>query len=109
MGSMWRKAKRAMGFNLCVHVPRAMGEEEEEEDDGCRLAWPGSGRRASDAAATAMSSPAGSSGASEFLALMPSTPTPSSGGLRLPKSGIRSSKVGFFVHISCFLVFWLRG
>lgn len=107
MGSMWRKAKRAMGFNLCVHVPRAMGEE--EEDDGCRLAGLGYGRRASDAAATAMSSPAGSSGASEFLALMPSTPTPSSGGLRLPKSGIRSSKVGFFVHISCFLVFWLRG
>ncbi|CAD5196932.1 unnamed protein product [Musa acuminata subsp. malaccensis] len=90
MGSMWRKAKRAMGFNLCVHVPRAMGEE--EEDDGCRLAGLGYGRRASDAAATAMSSPAGSSGASEFLALMPSTPTPSSGGLRLPKSGIRSSK-----------------
>ncbi|CAL9045518.1 unnamed protein product [Musa banksii] len=86
MGSLWRKAKKAMGLNLCVHVPSAMG------DDGFPSGGPAAGWRVSDAAATATSSPAGSVGASEFQALMPSTPTLSSGSLRVSKSGSRSSK-----------------
>lgn len=90
MGSLWRKAKKAMGLNLCVHVPSAMG------DDGLPSGGPAAGWRVSDAAATATSSPAGSVGASEFQALMPSTPTLSSGSLRVSKSGSRSSKVRSF-------------
>lgn len=65
MGSAWRRAKLALGFNMCVYVPATA----EEEDSAERL---------SDAALLSPS--------------MPMTPTPSSGGLRLSKSASRSSK-----------------
>ncbi|WOL09938.1 hypothetical protein Cni_G18692 [Canna indica] len=89
MESTWRKAKKALSLNLCVHLPRAMGDE---DDDVFQPGWSAAGRRASDAATTATSSPSGSVGASEFRLLMPKTPTPSSGGLRLSKADSRSSK-----------------
>ncbi|CAK9174854.1 unnamed protein product [Ilex paraguariensis] len=70
MGSKWRKAKLALGLNLCAYVPRAV-------DDS-----PPPSERLSDAALLSPSvSPA-----------MPMTPTPSSRGLRLSKSFSRSSK-----------------
>lgn len=78
MGSAWRRAKLALGFNMCVYVP-ATAEEEDSAD------------RLSDAA---LLSPA-----------MPMTPTPSSGGLRLSKSASRSSKVCVAVTESSFITF----
>ncbi|KAF5959547.1 hypothetical protein HYC85_000756 [Camellia sinensis] len=71
MGSKWRKAKLALGMNLCVYVPRTI-------DDGDYS--PPLSERGSDAA---LLSPSVS---------MPMTPTPSSHGLRLSKSMSRSSK-----------------
>ncbi|KAG6531343.1 E3 ubiquitin-protein ligase WAV3-like [Zingiber officinale] len=89
MGSAWRNAKRTLGLNLCVHVPRPMGDE---EGDMVRRGASAEGRRASVAAATASSSPQSSMNASQIISRTTSTPTPSSDGLRIPKSGSRSSK-----------------
>ncbi|RWW38943.1 hypothetical protein BHE74_00055785 [Ensete ventricosum] len=85
MGSTWRKVTRALGLNLCVQVPREMLHE---DDGGSRSGGSAAGRRAAVAASSITSSPAGSMGASELRALMPTT----SGGHRLSKSGSRSSK-----------------
>ncbi|KAJ9159929.1 hypothetical protein P3X46_025379 [Hevea brasiliensis] len=71
MGSKWRKAKLALGLNLCAYAPRTL------ED----LPPPAS-ERLSDAA---LLSPANWDS-------RPMTPTPSSHGLRLSKSGSKSSK-----------------
>ena len=73
MGSKWRKAKLALGLNLCVVVPRTL------EDSPSVLE---ASERHSDAA---LLSPANSS--------RPTTPSPSSHGLWLSKSGSKSSKV----------------
>lgn len=99
MGSAWRNAKRALGLNLCVHVPRPMGDE---EDDMVRRGVSAEGLRASDAAATASPSPRSSMHASQIISRTSSTPTPSSDGLRMPKSGSRSSKVWFLYIFLCF-------
>lgn len=66
MGSAWRRAKLALGLNMCVYVPATADEED-------------TAGRPSDAA---LLPPA-----------MSTTPTPSSAGLRLSKSASRSSKV----------------
>ncbi|XP_021625688.1 E3 ubiquitin-protein ligase WAV3 isoform X1 [Manihot esculenta] len=71
MGSKWRKAKLALGLNLCSYVPRTL------EDSP-----PASSERLSDAA---LLSPTNWDS-------RPMTPTPSSHGLRLSKSGSKSSK-----------------
>ncbi|KAI5575270.1 hypothetical protein BDE02_10G200000 [Populus trichocarpa] len=71
MGSKWRKAKLALGLNLCVYVPRTL-------DDSAAP----SSERLSDAA---LLSP-------KNWDSRPMTPTPSSHGLRLAKSGSKSSK-----------------
>ncbi|KAJ6727255.1 RNA-BINDING PROTEIN, partial [Salix purpurea] len=71
MGSKWRKAKLALGLNLCVYVPRTL-------DDSAAP----SSERLSDAA---LLSPTNWDS-------RPMTPTPSSNGLRLAKSGSKSSK-----------------
>ncbi|XP_052194491.1 E3 ubiquitin-protein ligase WAV3-like [Diospyros lotus] len=73
MGSRWRKAKLALS---CLHVPRT-------DDDAPPSA--ASVGRLSD---VALLSPAGTG--SDFS--MPTTPVPSSSGLRLPKHGSKSSK-----------------
>jgi hypothetical protein len=72
MGSKWRKAKLALGLNLCVYVPRTL-------DDSAAP----SSERLSDAA---LLSPTNWDS-------RPMTPTPSSHGLRLAKSGSKPSKV----------------
>lgn len=77
MGGKWRKAKVSLGLNLCVVGPRTL------EDSPPSLEAP---ERLSDAA---LLSPDKWSTVSS----QPSTPTPSSHGLRLPKSGSKSSKV----------------
>ncbi|XP_041000165.1 E3 ubiquitin-protein ligase WAV3-like isoform X1 [Juglans microcarpa x Juglans regia] len=76
MGGKWRKAKVSLGLNLCVVGPRTL------EDSPPSLEAP---ERLSDAA---LLSPDKWSTVSS----QPSTPTPSSRGLRLPKSGNKSSK-----------------
>ncbi|KAG1359758.1 E3 ubiquitin-protein ligase WAV3 [Cocos nucifera] len=78
MGSTWRKAKLALGLNLCVYVPKAIDDASPSDDP--------SGRSSN----VAVVSPP--SGTSDFRALMPTTPTPTSSGLRLSKSGSRSFK-----------------
>ncbi|KAG6735732.1 hypothetical protein POTOM_061604 [Populus tomentosa] len=72
MGSKWRKAKLALGLNLCVYVPRTL-------DDSAAP----SSERLSDAA---LLSPTNWDS-------RPMTPTPSSHGLRLAKSGSKPSKL----------------
>lgn len=81
MGSKWRKAKIALGLNLCVYVPGS-------HDDASPSAMDGAARfsdvsSASHAADRDLDS----------LPKTPTTPTPSSSGLRLSKTGSRSSKV----------------
>ena len=75
MGSKWKKAKLALGLNLCVFVPRTL-------DDS-----PPSSERFSDAA---LLSPANW----EMSSSRPTTPVPSLHGLKLSKNGSKSSKVG---------------
>lgn len=77
MGSKWRKAKLALGLNLCVLVPRTLEDSAPSLEDSERL---------SDAA---LLSPANwGPGSSQ-----PGTPTSSSHGLRLSKSSSKSSKI----------------
>lgn len=77
MASRWRKAKVALG--LCVYVPRT-----DEDGDSVGVG------RFSDAVDAAPPAAASDSG------IRPMTPTPSSSGLRLSKTGSRSSKVQSF-------------
>ncbi|XP_068665364.1 E3 ubiquitin-protein ligase WAV3-like [Aristolochia californica] len=78
MASKWRKAKLALGMNLCVYVPRTDDEASSSVDLAGRL---------SDA--VSVSSP---SLKPDSLPITPTTPIPSSSGLRLAKIGSRSSK-----------------
>ncbi|KDP44380.1 hypothetical protein JCGZ_20060 [Jatropha curcas] len=71
MGSKWRKAKLALGLNLCVYVPRTL------EDSP-----PPASERLSDAALLSPTT----------WDSRPMTPTPSSHGLKWSKSGSKSSK-----------------
>lgn len=74
MGSKWRKLKLALGLDTCVHIPRTF-------DDSTASA------RFSGSVSPTVVSPAG-----DTSSYRPSTPTPSSSGLRLPKSGPKSPK-----------------
>ncbi|KAH0860180.1 hypothetical protein HID58_088441 [Brassica napus] len=70
MGSKWRKAKLALGLNLCLYVPKTLEESSSLS------------RRSNDAVSL-----------SPVTVPRPTTPTPSSSGLRLPRSiSISSSK-----------------
>lgn len=91
MGTAWRRAKRALAANLCVYIPGNL------DDDGGSPSGGHDAGRSSDAAAA--SSPTTSGGASDYQALMPTTPTPTSSGLRLTRSGSRSSKVRLFCYL----------
>ncbi|KAG2311105.1 hypothetical protein Bca4012_025562 [Brassica carinata] len=64
MGSKWRKAKIALGVNLCLYVPKTL-EESRRSDDAVSL--------------------------SPVTVPRPTTPVPSSSGLRLPRSFSKSS------------------
>ena len=84
MGSKWRKARIALGLNLCVYLPKTLEDSSPSSVD--------SEERLSDAA---LLSPAnlGSS--------RPTTPTPSSYGLKLSRSGSKSSsKVCLCISLS---------
>ncbi|KAL2328591.1 hypothetical protein Fmac_022018 [Flemingia macrophylla] len=74
MGTKWRKLKLALGLDSCVHIPRAF-------DDSSAAARFSGGV-----------SPTGVSPTGDTTGYRPSTPTPSSSGLRLPKSGPKSPK-----------------
>ncbi|KAJ7981017.1 Zinc finger C3HC4-type RING finger family protein [Quillaja saponaria] len=79
MGSKWRKVKLALGMNMCVYVPRAS----EDPSPSINVT-----ERFSDASlASSLDSPLATSSICR-----PTTPTPSSSGLRLPKSGPKPSK-----------------
>nr|GMD69463.1 E3 ubiquitin-protein ligase WAV3 isoform X1 [Ipomoea batatas] len=80
MGSKWRKAKLALGMNICLYVPKTL-------EEGPATA-PSAAGRVSDALPL---SPA-SARSSDSQINMPTTPTPSSSGLRLPKHSLKSSK-----------------
>ncbi|XXG62014.1 hypothetical protein AAC387_Pa05g0472 [Persea americana] len=80
MGSKWRKAKIALGMNLCIYVPGSSDDAAPSVAD--------SASRLSD---SSVAEP-GVSGELGLPPKMPTTPTPSSSGLRLSKSGSRASK-----------------
>nr|AAM53301.1 putative protein [Arabidopsis thaliana]AAN15691.1 putative protein [Arabidopsis thaliana] len=67
MGSKWRKAKVALGLNLCLYIPKTLEDSSPP-------------RRSDDAVSL-----------SPVIVQRPSTPTPSSSGLRLPRSMSKSS------------------
>lgn len=79
MGSKWRKAKLALGLNLCAYLPRTL----DDDDDGY-FSLP-STERLSDAA---LLSPLSSV---NMAASGPMTPLPTANGLRLSKSLSRSA------------------
>lgn len=79
----------ALGLNTCLYVPKTL------ED-----APPAAGTRFSDASGL---SPTASQAESQRLQ-MPTTPTPSSSGLRLPKHTSKSSKVRTHTYINRFVI-----
>ncbi|XP_077226806.1 E3 ubiquitin-protein ligase WAV3-like [Tasmannia lanceolata] len=78
MESKWRKAKIALGLNLCVYVPRTIDDASPSDDVNSRF---------SDASRVSRAS-----GNSDSRPSTPNTPIPSSSGLWFSKSGSRSSK-----------------
>ncbi|CAL9244399.1 unnamed protein product [Arabidopsis halleri] len=68
MGSKWRKAKVALGLNLCLYVPKTLEDSSSPS------------RRSDDAVSL-----------SPVIVQRPTTPVPSSSGLRLPRSMSKSS------------------
>ncbi|CAD5174976.1 unnamed protein product [Musa acuminata subsp. malaccensis] len=92
MGSLWRKAKSALGFNLTVDGPTSSAEDDDDGDcdGGSRTGEAAAGGgRASGAAFSEASSPGGSV---RMLKTPMPTPTPSSSSRWLFRSGSRSSK-----------------
>ncbi|XP_019196601.1 PREDICTED: uncharacterized protein LOC109190553 [Ipomoea nil] len=75
MGSKWRKAKVALGLNLCAHVPRTRLDNEDDDDD-----------------LDSISSSSGAASVRHSGAALLSPPTPASNGFKLSKSLSRSSK-----------------
>ncbi|KAM0996602.1 hypothetical protein ACFX2I_006543 [Malus domestica] len=81
MGSKWRKAKLALGLNTCLYVPQTREEPPPASNDAAASVL-------SDAvSSSSLLSPMGAGSDCR-----PTTPTPSSSGLRLPKTGTKSSK-----------------
>ncbi|XP_044479861.1 E3 ubiquitin-protein ligase WAV3-like [Mangifera indica] len=80
MGSKWRKAKLALGLKLCVFVPRTLDESPPPSSSVDDLS-----ERLSNAALLSPSN-------WDACSRLPMTPTPSSHGLRLSRSGSKSSK-----------------
>ncbi|XP_042512736.1 E3 ubiquitin-protein ligase WAV3-like [Macadamia integrifolia] len=78
MGSKWRKAKIALGLHLCVYVPRTLDDSPPSLDAAGRY--------------SDVSSLSPVSRNSDSRPSMLTSPSPSSSGLRLSKSGSRSLK-----------------
>lgn len=97
MSSTWRKVKVALGLNLCAYVPRTLEDPPFSGGDP-------STDRLSDAV---LLSPLTNW---DMGSSRPMTPTPSSHGLRLSKSGSKSSKVCaiFLINFAAliFIVSW---
>ncbi|CAN7118046.1 unnamed protein product [Brassica rapa subsp. narinosa] len=74
MGSKWRKAKIALGVNLCLYVPKTLEEESRTSNNAVSL--------------------------SPVTVPRPTTPVPSSSGLRLPWSFSKSSSKGVPVKVT---------
>ncbi|KAK4358727.1 hypothetical protein RND71_020956 [Anisodus tanguticus] len=88
MGSKWRKAKVALGLNMCLYVPKTLEESPAPDTAGGGF---------SDAISLSPTTPHRNS---ECHVDMPTTPTPSSSGLRLPKQhSFKSSKAGIVLMI----------
>uniref|UniRef100_A0A0E0K6K3 RING-type domain-containing protein n=1 Tax=Oryza punctata TaxID=4537 RepID=A0A0E0K6K3_ORYPU len=93
MESRWRKAKMSLGLNLCVYVPRTLDDGDSPSTGSSTAALVSPVASSSSAATSANTTPTaeqrvkGGAGA-----LMPTTPTPTSAGLRLSKSGSKSFK-----------------
>ncbi|KAL6635309.1 hypothetical protein ACP70R_027980 [Stipagrostis hirtigluma subsp. patula] len=101
MESRWRKAKMSLGLNLCVYVPRTLeGDEASSPNTASSTAALVSPVASSSSAATSANTTPTAASAEQSNgkvkggagALMPTTPTPTSAGLRLSKSGSKSFK-----------------
>ncbi|XP_062221628.1 E3 ubiquitin-protein ligase WAV3-like [Phragmites australis] len=101
MESRWRKAKMSLGLNLCVYVPRTLeGDDASSPNTGSSTAALVSPVASSSSAATSAETTPTAALAEQSNgkvkggagALMPTTPTPTSAGLRLSKSGSKSFK-----------------
>ncbi|KAF7086746.1 hypothetical protein CFC21_090005 [Triticum aestivum] len=97
MESRWRKAKMSLGLNLCVYVPRTLDDLDagppSTGSSTAALVSPAasSSSYATSANTTPTADPPNGSARGPG-ALMPTTPTPTSAGLRLSKSGSKSFK-----------------
>ncbi|KAJ3679986.1 hypothetical protein LUZ60_016264 [Juncus effusus] len=78
MESAWKRAKRALGLSFCAQAPRRSSLD----DVGDSL----SDVRLSDGSLSVLSSDSG------YRALIPTTPTPTSSGLKVSKSKVKSLK-----------------
>lgn len=86
-GSKWMKAKMALGLKLnsCLYVPRTV----DNSPAAAAARTVPLNARFSDAVSLSPTSPPDS----DHRVQMPTTPTPSSSGLRLPKQSSKSGKV----------------
>ncbi|KAK8550913.1 hypothetical protein V6N13_119414 [Hibiscus sabdariffa] len=106
MGSKWRKAKLALGMNMCLYVPHQELENSSPSPSTSikhhhRDTASVPSRFSSDAVPLSPVSPAGNDCRS-------TTPTPSSSGLRVSKSASKSSKI-FGVDSGCQWLAYLFG
>jgi hypothetical protein len=94
----------SLGLNLCVYVPRTLEGDVDEPNTGSSTAALVSPMASSSSTATSTNttptaaSEEPSRGKVKGGALMPTTPTPTSAGLRLSKSGSKSFKVPSTTH-----------
>lgn len=79
MGSKWRKAKLALGLNTCLYIPKTL---EDSPATASASASTVTGGRLFDAVSLSPTTPNRNS---DCHVDMPTTPTPSSSGLRMPK------------------------
>ncbi|WRX34195.1 zinc finger protein [Theobroma cacao] len=101
MESKWRKAKLALGLNMCLYVPHQKLDDSSPSSSSTSSikhshdAANVPSRFSSDAIPLSPVSPSGNE-------CRPTTPTPSSSGLRLSKSSSKSSKMdGFDIKKTC--------
>jgi hypothetical protein len=99
MESRWRKAKMSLGLNLCVYVPRTLDDGDSPSTGSSTAALVSPVASSSSAATSANTTPTAEQRVKGAGALMPTTPTPTSAGLRLSKSGSKSFKVQSLLHI----------
>ncbi|KAL5208278.1 hypothetical protein ABZP36_032713 [Zizania latifolia] len=96
MESRWRKAKMSLGLNLCVYVPRTLDDGDSPSTVSSTVALVSPVASSSSVATSTNTTPTAEQSMGKAKggsgALMPTTPTPTSAGLRLSKSGSKSFK-----------------